>query len=345
MMGNRLRQSIVALLVICILFTFAFKFPVPYYITQPGTAMELAPLVSVDERHEITGMFMLTTIRMINGNPFNYAQARFSDYVELVPKRTLLAHYRDEEHYAQRQQQVMLSSQETAILVAYKLAGKKVVVEDEGVVVTQTLQGMPARELLQSGDMITHLDNMRMKASEEMQAYVRQKKIGDEIKITFIRSGETMQGSLTIAELPSNAEDMEAPRSGIGIGLATQRTISEVDPPVQFNTQGIGGPSAGLMFTLEVYNQLVEEDITKGNRIAGTGTIGIDGQVGRIGGVHQKVVAAHKAKADIFFVPNENGAVNSNYIVANKAAENIGTTMRIVPVNTIEDAIHYLKAL
>jgi len=100
-----------------------------------------------------------------------------------------------------------------------------------------------------------------------------------------------------------------------------------------------------LMMSLEIYNQLVDEDITKGYKIAGTGTIDPSGKVGRIGGIEQKIVAAHKSGADIFFAPNENGEKNSNYQMALKTAEDIKTKMVIVPVDTFEDALKYLDSL
>ena len=78
-----------------------------------------------------------------------------------------------------------------------------------------------------------------------------------------------------------------------------------VDPKVKIDSHEIGGPSAGLMFTLEIYNQLVEDDLTRGHEIAGTGTINEKGEVGPIGGIQQKVVAASDAGAEVFFAPNE----------------------------------------
>lgn len=74
---------------------------------------------------------------------------------------------------------------------------------------------------------------------------------------------------------------------------------------MKINSHEIGAPSAGLMFTLEIYNQLVEEDLTKGHEIAGTGTINEKGEVGPIGGINQKVVVASDAGAEVFFAPNE----------------------------------------
>ncbi len=82
-----------------------------------------------------------------------------------------------------------------------------------------------------------------------------------------------------------------------------------VDPKVKIDSHEMRGPSAGLMFTLEIYNQLVDEDLTRGHEIAGTGTINEKGEIGPIGGIQQKVVlAASDAGAEVFFAPNEKGA-------------------------------------
>ena len=90
----------------------------------------------------------------------------------------------------------------------------------------------------------------------------------------------------------------------MGIGLVDDREIIS-DPKVKIKTESIGGPSAGLMFSLEIYNQLTKNDLTKGHSIAGTGTIDPDGTVGRIGGIDKKVVAADNEGAEIFFAPDD----------------------------------------
>jgi PDZ domain-containing protein len=117
------------------------------------------------------------------------------------------------------------------------------------------------------------------------------------------------------------------------------------DPDISLDTNNIGGPSAGLMMTLEIYNQLTEEDYTKGYHVAGTGTIDENGTVGPIGGISQKIVAADKSGAEIFFAPNQNGIAASNYKEAAATAKDIETDMKIVPIDTFDDAVDYLKSL
>src|SRR5690606_23603033 len=109
----------------------------------------------------------------------------------------------------------------------------------------------------------------------------------------------------------------EPDRVGLGISFVEDSTIT-TDPEVKIDSEQIGGPSAGLMFTLEIINQLLEEDITKGYDVAGTGTMEREGEVGRIGGIDQKVMAADKDGMEIFFAPHDGEAENieSNYGLA-----------------------------
>ena len=140
---------------------------------------------------------------------------------------------------------------------------------------------------------------------------------------------------------------------GIGISYTADKKV-ETTPVVHINSEDIGGPSAGLMFTLEILNQLLPEDITKGYNIAGTGEMGPDGTVGRIGGIDLKVIAADNKDMEIMFAPDDdidptilanNPDLTSNYEEALKSAKKIGTKMKIVPVKTIDDALAYLDQL
>ena len=138
---------------------------------------------------------------------------------------------------------------------------------------------------------------------------------------------------------------------GIGISLV-DHTEAKSDVPIRFSTLGIGGPSAGLMFSLDIYTQVAQPDLRKGRKIAGTGTIEQDGKVGDIGGIDKKVYAAHKAGAEIFFAPDnpvseemkkQDPNAKTNYQTALQAAKELKTQMKIVPVKTLQDAIDYLN--
>src|SRR5690606_14697140 len=145
------------------------------------------------------------------------------------------------------------------------------------------------------------------------------------------------------AELATaTAEEKAAgPRAGLGIQPADMIEVKADDPSrqVEIVVEDIGGPSAGLMFALEIVDQLTEGDLTKGYRIAGTGEIYPDGTVDAIGGVQHKIAAADREEADIFFVPERNAKE------AKDKAESIRTSMKVVSVRTIHDALDYLASL
>jgi len=96
------------------------------------------------------------------------------------------------------------------------------------------------------------------------------------------------------------------------------------------------GPSGGLMITLSIYEKYTKEDITKGKKIAGTGTIEMDGTVGEISGIKYKIIGASKSNVDVFFVPE------ANYKEAKKVVEENNYDINLVSVKTFKDAINYL---
>jgi Lon-like protease len=314
-------------------------FTLPFYVSKPGMAKELEPIIEVENGHEEEGSFMLTTIRMGKANIYTYLIANFSDYQEIYPQDAIRSEEETEEEYNVRQLHLMASSKLSAIEVAYKKAGMPIDFEFKGVYVLNVVEDMPAAGKLEPGDRIFRVDGNEFPSSEKFIEYVSGKKAGDEITLTFKRGNKEKEA---VIEVQPFADDPS--KVGVGIGLVDDKEL-HVEPKVEINTEDIGGPSAGFMFSLEIYNQLVEEDLTKGYEIAGTGTISPDGTVGRIGGIEQKIVAADKAGAEIFFAPNEEGASDSNYEAAVKTAEDIGTKMKIIPVDTFDEAITYLEEL
>ncbi|MCZ0754206.1 SepM family pheromone-processing serine protease [Anoxybacillus sp. J5B_2022] len=311
----------------------------PYYVTMPGAAQALEPLVHVENGDRDKGRLMLTTVRMGRANIAAYLLAHIRPYYELYPLKAIKQEGETDEEYTLRQLQLMEESKEAAIVVAYQHAHKPVTYQPRGVYVMSIVPGMPADHVLQVGDRIVRIDGKPVSTSKQLIEYVRQKKKGDRVTITWKRDGKEQTATLALAPFPQASKQ-------VGLGLSPMTDYDVVtQPPVQIDSEKIGGPSAGLMFSLEIYNQLVEEDITKGHKIAGTGTISMSGEVGPIGGISQKVVAADEAGADIFFAPNEKGAKNSNYREAVKTAKKIGTKMKIVPVDTFADALRYLQTL
>lgn len=131
----------------------------------------------------------------------------------------------------------------------------------------------------------------------------------------------------------------------IGIYVKDFTKIVNTDLIYEIVDTNTGGSSGGLMQALYIYNRLTQNDITSGLKVAGTGTINIDGAVGAIGGIEQKILTSHYNGMDIFFVPHLSDSENDNYIKALTVYNKLDTKMILVPVSTFEEALNYLLAL
>ncbi|MEW9676577.1 SepM family pheromone-processing serine protease [Lentibacillus sp. L22] len=330
------RHLLYLLIVIAVAF-FLSAYKLPYYIYKPGGADPLNPIVSVEGGYKSAGDMHLVTVRGGQATPIQYVFAKLLPHNQVVPLEEVLPKGIDEEEYYHAQLQMMESSQEASTVVAYKAANKEIHITYNGVYVAGVMKGLPADGKLKMGDRITKIDGKGIKKAEELTSYVTSKHGGDTISLTLVRDDKTLTKEITL----KNLKELDD-KPGVGIQLVTDRNVT-VKPKVKFSSGSIGGPSAGLMFSLEIYDQLTKEDLTHGYQIAGTGEIDYDGNVGRIGGIDKKVIAADKEGCKVFFAPNEHGAKNSNYKVAKKTADEIGTSMKIVPVDTFDDALKYLE--
>lgn len=316
---------------------------------KPGKAYNVSDFISIqngDEDDE--GSFYMTTVSMGRATPLTYMIAMFNDYMEVVEPESVRQEEEDEEEYNIRQLKMMTDSQFNASYVAFSRANLEYQVTYKGVYVLNILKDGAAAEILKPGDEIVEIDGERIERQTFLLERIAEKQLGDDIHLVVNRNDELLDKTVTLAEIPGTEG-----RVGLGITFTESKSI-KTDPKVIVETEDIGGPSAGLMFTLELLNQLTEDDITKGYEIAGTGEMYENGTVGRIGGVERKIVAADEDGIDIFFAPDDeiteamlelNPNIVSNYEAAVETAKEIGTDMKIVPVKTIDDALAYLEKL
>lgn len=325
--------------IIAVLLVVSFFYPLPYYVSKPGMAKELEPIIHVDHGYKETGSFMLTTVRMGKANIYSYVLAKLNKYEEIYPQEVIKDKNETEEEYNVRQLHYMDASKQAAIEVAYRKAGLPVKYDYKGVYVLSVVPGMPADSKLKVGDRVTKINGKAFHSSQEFIKSVSGLKAGEKISLTYERDTQSNTVNLAVQAFPEDPKKV-----GVGIALVDDKKMT-VSPNVTIKTNDIGGPSAGFMFSLEIYNQLTKEDYSKGYKIAGTGTISPDGIVGPIGGIEQKIIAANDAGAEIFFAPNEKGAKDSNYRAAVKTAKDIGSKMKIIPIDTFDEGIDYLKSL
>ncbi|KIL38085.1 hypothetical protein SD70_28660 [Gordoniibacillus kamchatkensis] len=331
--------------------------PLPYYILMPGSAEPVKPMVHLAQGEPAEkGVFLLTTVGGRDANLLNYFIALVDPNEELVKKKDMFG---DEsiQDYSQRQEYVMLTSQSDAMQAAYRKAGVPYEIKNEGVMVLRTLPGYPAERILRGGDYLLQIDETPIRKAQDLLDFLKGKKAGDTVKIAYRRNKANDSATMTLATLPQDKDAAGKPlppRPGLGFVPGDVQSVQASDASKQLavKTEDIGGPSAGLMFSLEMYAQLTGKDLTKGYRVAGTGTIDPNGQVGVIGGIEHKIVAAEREHADVFFAPQdlypkqgEKFQPVLNYSAAVKQAKKIGSKMKIVPVTTMDDALRYLDGL
>ncbi|MEK4750590.1 SepM family pheromone-processing serine protease [Niallia sp. FSL W8-0177] len=315
--------------------------PTPYYLNQPGSIEALASKVTVEDGTKSEkGSLNLTTVYSIKvNNPYIYLYGLVAPHTEIRKEEEVKGNLSDEE-YNKLMLHMMATSKQNAIVASLHAAGKKVEFTYNGIFVAQVLDNSKAKSIIQVGDIIKKVDGKSFAKSEKLIAYLKEKQAGDIVHLEFLHGKEKKEADVEVIEL-----DKRTGQVGIGIAPEDNMTIHpSVD--VEINSENIGGPSAGFMFSLEVYNQIVKEDLTRGYKIAGTGTMDAEGNVGQIGGIKHKIVAAHKEDVDIFFYPRDITEYDTNEKEIKEQVKEEGyTDIKIVPVSTLQEAIDYLEKL
>ena len=350
-MKNGKFSTFIAVVLSLVLAGVLLLYPLDVYVMRPGNAYDVSQYVKIqggDEDDE--GSFSLMTVSLSKASPLMYVYAKFKDYYELISMDQVRQDEEDDNEYNVRQAKLMTDSQFNALYVAFSRTHLQYNVTFNGVYVLNIITGGAADGILKPGDEIVEIAGEQVDSQEMFaQRIVDMRDQGQyDIELVINRNDELLTEIVTLKEIPDSKGKV-----GLGVVFSESKSIT-TDPHVNIDIGSIGGPSAGLMFTLEILNQLLDEDITKGYQIAGTGEMLENGAVGRIGGVEKKVVAAHKAGMKIFFAPDDevteeqlkrNPDFKSNYEAAAETAKKIGTTMKIVPVKTIDDALDFLQQL
>lgn len=228
---------------------------------------------------------------------------------------------------------LMANSKHAAVYQALAELGLPVRMTAGGVFVNQIVDDSPAKGVLSIGDTITAIDAKPIHTTNDLAAYMKSATIGQRVTITVDRLGvaQSKKVPLTIGSVTRDGKRIPY----VGIYMQTNPHF-QFPFDVEIDTGNVGGPSAGLALTLSIINELSPKSITNGNEVAVTGTIQVDGTVGEIGGVRQKVAAVRAARVHYFLVPPGN---------ADDAKAVAGSNLKIISVTSLEDALAKLKAL
>jgi len=223
----------------------------------------------------------------------------------------------------------MLDSQKIAPYVALKLLGYHVSERGAGVTVLQVEKGAPAAKVLRPDDVILAVDGQAVKTIAELHAALGRKRPGDRLTLRFRRGSAVRNATFATTAAAGNSQ-----QAILGI-FASDNLQIDLPVRVTIDAQGIGGPSAGLAFALEILQEL-GRNVAHGHKIAATGELGLDGRVLPIGGVKQKTLGARRAHVDAFLVPAGENA---------QEARRYADGLRIIPVENVQQALRALATL
>lgn len=303
----------------------AWSVELPLIAYSPGPITDAADSVVVDGApvYPPGGELVMLTVAGQDINAFEALVAAIDPSVDVLARRAVRRPDESDEEYRRRNLQLMDQSTTAAITVA--LDHVDTVDYEPTVFITGYAADTPAGQVLDIGDRILTLAGEDVSTLEDLSAALGDRRPGDEVTIEVERGGDVVSHDVALAQ---REDDPDTPMIGI--------FVRQLPFWVDIDSGIVGGPSAGLMYTLAIIDVLTPGDLTGGRIVAGTGTIDTDGNVGGIGGVRQKVVAAEAAGAEVMLVPE------SNHEAALTAPR---TDLELVPVATVGDALEFLESL
>lgn len=330
--NRRIVTLIAALIPVVALGVLGSTVTVPYAALGPGPTFNTLgevdgkPVVDIKgtEVDPTSGNLNMTTVSVQDGLTIFDALAFWaSGRKGLVPRSEVYPPDKSREEIDETNQADFTRSEENAELAALRFLGYPTTVKIDSV----GADG-PAKDVLQPGDELISINGVAVDSVAAVQEAVSSATPGTAVEIRYRRAGGESTASITLAARPDNAE-----KGYLGI-----TPVEEPDVPftIDFNLADIGGPSAGLMFSLAVVDKLSPGELNGGKFVAGTGTIDAAGEVGPIGGIPYKMVAAREAGATTFMVPEKN---------CDEARQHTPDGLRLVKVTTLDDAVHSLNAL
>ena len=304
--SRRTAGWLVGVFLVLLLGALASLVHLPYAILKPGPAFNTLgratdgrDLISVKDHgtYPTDGALDFTTVSVYGGpgNPVNVWDVLFGwldPSSAVLPEELIFPKGQTSKQIETQNLADMTDSQQVAVAVALRNLGLTV---PQVVGVAQVQPGSPAAKLLRPGDKLVSVDGVKVGDGNAIRAAIQKHKPGETVLLTVRRGGE-----LLTLDVPTRAS---GGRTVLGIIL---QTTFDLPVDVVIDAGNVGGPSAGLMFSLGVYDKLSPGALTGGQQIAGTGTLAPDGTVGPIGGIDQKMVGARRDGARYFLAPADN---------------------------------------
>jgi Lon-like protease len=337
-MTRRTASMVVAALLLVTLVAVAFAVPMPYVVLAPGVTentlgtFDGKPVITVSghRTYPTAGHLDLTTVSVTSPDYHprlpEILHAWWSPSEVVLPRDAVYPPEQSVQQVEKQNHSDMIGSQRAAVVAGLTAAGFHAI----DVTVRTVTKNAPADGVLRKGDVITAVDGKRVGSAAQVVSAISGLAPGDTVALDIKRNGASRHLTLTTGAAP---DDPNSARIGVGLGEVYR-------PPFDVKIhlgQDIGGPSAGLMFSLAVYDLLTPGKLNGGRFVAGTGTIDVDGRVGVIGGIQQKIAGAYRSGARVFLAPSGD--------CTEAAASSLADQIELVRVTTIASAISALRAL
>jgi PDZ domain-containing protein len=349
MISNRKRRGFIFLVISAVLASIILVSPMPYAIEMPGPSWNTLgvstitnpdgtkkkiPLITVTggPTYPTTGSLDLLTISLA-GTPAQHPvlgdviASWFNPQRAVIPMDSVFPPNISQSEREKENTVDMVNSQQDAIAAAFTHLGYEVT----QLKIDKILSGSPAEGKLQAGDIITSVNGVHVVSVPQMREVLQKNGVDKPASFVGTRAGKSFTTTVT----PVLSEKDAAGKQIVVIKVLGSSTY-HFPFDVKIRLDDVGGPSAGLMFSLGVLDTITPENMTGGRKIAGTGTIDASGLVGPIGGIRQKMYSAVNASADYMFVPADN---------CSEAFGHVPTGLRIFKVSTLDDAVAALKVI
>ncbi len=314
-----------------ICFYIIINISLPYYIHTSGNLIDISDKVSIEGEYYQQGSINLTYVSEIKGNVLTYLISFILPNWDLVEAEKVYFSNETYEDLIFRNQMFLDEANQNAVFLAYEKANQYINITNQKNYIVYI--DSRAKTNLKIKDEIISVNGVYINSMEDYVNIVENGLVGENLNVVVLDENKDKKTKY-IEVIEYNNVKMT------GLYFITKYNYI-TNPKIIFNFKETEtGPSGGLMMALSIYNKLIEEDITKGRKIVGTGTIDADGNVGEISGIEYKLKGANKNNAEIFLVPK-----GTNYEKAKLIKKEYNYDIIIIGVSTFKDAINYLNDL
>ena len=305
----------------------------PYYTLSPGSSRATEPLIEVTnaQTYENDGEVDFLTVSLRQATAAELLVAWLDSSIEVQTKDELFGKKSEVENH-EINVRMMSDSKDAATYQALTRLGYTIPSSGTGAVVASVQPDGPTAGVLTAGEVIVAVDDVAITMNDQLVALVGASTPGSIRQLSVERYDGTGE---RVVPVTIGARPDDAARGFLGVSTFTRDLTFDFPVTVAINSGRVSGPSAGLAFTLGLLDVLTPGSITGGRHIAATGTMDLNGEVGPVGGVHQKVVAARRAGATLMFVPSDEL----------DDARRVADDLRIEPADTLDQALAVLATL